>query len=109
MDYAPLLVLDLGLDIVDGVRGLNLEGDGFAREGLHEDLHLAAREWSTHRTGATRTTTNARRKVVKHGRVCLTNEINGGVFDRARAVGGTYGWRGTRVKMGATSAFPTPE
>ena len=28
----PLLVLDLGLDIVDGVRGFNLEGDGFARE-----------------------------------------------------------------------------
>lgn len=26
-----LLVLDLGLDIVDGVRGLHLEGDGFAR------------------------------------------------------------------------------
>ena len=32
--------LDLGLDIVDGVRGLNLEGDGLAREGLNEDLHL---------------------------------------------------------------------
>jgi hypothetical protein len=31
-----LLVLDLGLDIVDRVRGLNLEGDGLAREGLHE-------------------------------------------------------------------------
>ena len=37
---APLLVLDLGLDIVDGVRGLNLEGDGLAREGLDENLHL---------------------------------------------------------------------
>jgi hypothetical protein len=34
-----LLVLDLGLDILDGVRGLHLEGDGLAREGLHEDLH----------------------------------------------------------------------
>ena len=38
-----LLVLDLGLDIVDGVRGLHLEGDGFAREGLDEDLHRPAR------------------------------------------------------------------
>ena len=37
--YSPLLVLDLGLDIVDGVRGLNLEGDGLAREGLDENLH----------------------------------------------------------------------
>jgi hypothetical protein len=35
-----LLVLDLGLDIVNGVRGLNLEGDGLAGEGLHKDLHL---------------------------------------------------------------------
>jgi len=34
-----LLVLDLGLDIVDGVGRLHLEGDSLAREGLHEDLH----------------------------------------------------------------------
>ncbi|KAF7078315.1 hypothetical protein CFC21_082774 [Triticum aestivum] len=34
-----LLVLDLGLDIVDGVRALNLQSDGLAGEGLHEDLH----------------------------------------------------------------------
>lgn len=27
------LVLDLGLDVVDGVRGLDFEGDGFTREG----------------------------------------------------------------------------
>jgi hypothetical protein len=31
-----LLVLDLGLDIVDGVGGLDLKGDGLAREGLDE-------------------------------------------------------------------------
>ena len=35
-----LLVLDLALDHVDGVRGLDLEGDGLAGKGLHEDLHL---------------------------------------------------------------------
>jgi len=35
-----LLVLDLGLDIVDGVRRLYLEGDGLTGEGLNEDLHL---------------------------------------------------------------------
>ena len=34
------LVLDLGLDVVDGVRGLHLQSDGLASEGLHEDLHL---------------------------------------------------------------------
>ena len=34
------LVLDLGLDVVDGVGGLDLEGDGLPREGFHEDLHL---------------------------------------------------------------------
>ena len=72
----PLLVLDFGLDIVDGVRGLNLEGDGLTREAardrkkklisgpldapennddsrLDEDLHLCRRS-------------------------CLSNELNGG-------------------------------
>jgi hypothetical protein len=34
-----LLVLDLRLDIVDGVRRLHLQGDGLAGEGLHKDLH----------------------------------------------------------------------
>ena len=34
-----LLVLDLGLDIVNSVRGLDLEGDGLSSEGLNEDLH----------------------------------------------------------------------
>ncbi|KFO72354.1 hypothetical protein N303_02187, partial [Cuculus canorus] len=33
------LILDLGLDILDGVTGLNFKGDGLASEGLHEDLH----------------------------------------------------------------------
>lgn len=37
---ASLRTLDLGLDIVNGVRRLHLEGDGLAREGLDEDLHL---------------------------------------------------------------------
>merc|ERR1719209_1098232 len=34
------LVLDLSLDILDGVTGLDLEGDGLAREGLDKDLHF---------------------------------------------------------------------
>jgi len=33
------LVLNLALDIVDSVRGLNLEGDGLAGESLDKDLH----------------------------------------------------------------------
>ncbi len=37
-----LFVLNLSLDILDGVRSLNLEGDGLASEGLHEDLHTTA-------------------------------------------------------------------
>merc|ERR1719234_2060673 len=37
-----LLILDLGLHILDGVRRFHLEGDGLAREGLHEDLHGTA-------------------------------------------------------------------
>jgi len=34
-----LLVLDLRLDIVNGIRRLDLEGDGLARESLDKDLH----------------------------------------------------------------------
>ena len=34
-----LFVLDLGLDVLNGVAGLHLEGDGLACERLHEDLH----------------------------------------------------------------------
>jgi len=34
-----LLVLDLRLDVVDGVRRLNLKGDRLASQGLNENLH----------------------------------------------------------------------
>ena len=34
-----LLILDLSLDVVDGVRRLDLESDSFTREGLDENLH----------------------------------------------------------------------
>jgi hypothetical protein len=37
----PLFVLDLGLDIVNSVGGLHLEGDGLASERLNKDLHGA--------------------------------------------------------------------
>ena len=37
-----LLVLDLGLDSVDGVASLYLEGDGLTSEGLDENLHVGA-------------------------------------------------------------------
>ena len=36
----PLFVLDLRLDILDGIRGLYLQGDGLTSEGLDKDLHL---------------------------------------------------------------------
>lgn len=34
------LVLDLGFDVVDGVRGLDFESNGLARERLNKNLHL---------------------------------------------------------------------
>merc|ERR1711992_288236 len=37
-----LLVLDLGLDVLNGVRGLHLEGDGLTSQGLDEDLHASS-------------------------------------------------------------------
>ena len=33
------LVLDLGLHVVNRVRGLDFERDGLSSKGLHEDLH----------------------------------------------------------------------
>merc|ERR1712235_183985 len=36
-----LLVLDLGLNILDAIASLDLQGDGLASEGLHEDLHTS--------------------------------------------------------------------
>jgi len=37
--WDTFLVLDLGLDILDGVRSLDLKSDGLASESLDEDLH----------------------------------------------------------------------
>ena len=37
----PLLVLDLGLDVIDGVRGFDLKGDGLSGKRLYKDLHTA--------------------------------------------------------------------
>jgi hypothetical protein len=41
MHALTLLVLDLLLHILNGVRGLHLEGDGLASEGLDKDLHAS--------------------------------------------------------------------
>jgi hypothetical protein len=38
-ETVPLLILDLGLNVVNGIGGLHLEGDGLSCEGLYEDLH----------------------------------------------------------------------
>jgi hypothetical protein len=37
-----LLVLDLGLDIVDRIRGLDLKGDGLARKGLDKAVDFVS-------------------------------------------------------------------
>jgi hypothetical protein len=41
--WDPLLVLDLSLDIVDGIGRLDLERDGLASQGFYEDLHATAK------------------------------------------------------------------
>src|SRR5210317_374296 len=38
-----LLILNLGLDIVDGVRWLNIKSDGLTGEGLDKDLHTSTK------------------------------------------------------------------
>jgi len=41
--WDTFLVLDLGLDVLDGVRWLDFEGDGLTGEGLDEDLHTTTK------------------------------------------------------------------
>ena len=40
--WDSFLVLDLGLDVLNGVRWLDIEGDGLTSEGLDEDLHTTS-------------------------------------------------------------------
>ena len=40
--WDSLLVLDLGLDVLNGVSWLDIEGDGLTSEGLDEDLHTTS-------------------------------------------------------------------
>ena len=40
--WNALLVLDLGLDIVDGIAGLYLQSDGLASQCLDKDLHATS-------------------------------------------------------------------
>jgi len=37
------LILDLGLDVFDGVTGFNIEGNGLTGQGLNEDLHTTSK------------------------------------------------------------------
>merc|ERR1712159_303567 len=37
------LVLDLSLDVFNGVRGFNIEGDGLSGQGLDENLHTTSK------------------------------------------------------------------
>merc|ERR1712180_77495 len=41
--WDAFFVLNLSLDILNGVRGLNLEGDGFTGQRLHKDLHTSSK------------------------------------------------------------------
>jgi len=40
--WDTFLVLDLGLDVLNGVSWLDIEGDGLSSEGLDEDLHTTS-------------------------------------------------------------------
>ena len=54
-----LLILDLGLHVVDGVRGLHLERDGLPSEGLDEDLHTTTTTRDYEDTLVTRSESNS--------------------------------------------------
>jgi hypothetical protein len=54
------LVLDLSLDIVGDIEGLDLEHDGLAGDGLREDLHATTKAKGYARTSQLRVRRNAR-------------------------------------------------
>merc|ERR1712226_1364280 len=41
--WDSLLVLNLGLNVFDGIGWLNIKGDGLASQGLDEDLHSTSK------------------------------------------------------------------
>ena len=41
--WDALLLVDLGLQVVDGVRGSDIQCDGLAIGGRHEELHAATK------------------------------------------------------------------
>jgi len=41
--WDTFLILDLGLDVLDGVSWLDIKGDGLTSEGLDEDLHSTSK------------------------------------------------------------------
>ena len=41
--WDSFLILDLGLDVLNGVCWLDIEGDGLTSEGLDEDLHTSSK------------------------------------------------------------------
>ena len=43
--WDTFLILDLGLYVVNGIRRLNIKGDGLPGEGLNKDLHLLLLGW----------------------------------------------------------------
>jgi hypothetical protein len=42
--WDAFLILDLGLDVVDGIGGLDFKGDGLASEGFDENLYGCAEQ-----------------------------------------------------------------
>ena len=45
------LILDLGLDVLNGVCWLDIEGDGLTSEGLDEDLHTTSKSEDEMKSG----------------------------------------------------------
>ena len=49
--WDSLLVLNLGLDVLNGVRWLDLKGDGLSSESLDEDLHTSTKSQDQVKSG----------------------------------------------------------
>jgi hypothetical protein len=91
---SPFFVLDLGLDIVNSIRGFHLKGDCFSSEAtndkrmsLREEFFGAALTSSQRSASCTRRRISSRSErktgIMLTGHLYLSSELSGGVFDEA--------------------------
>jgi len=99
--------LNLGLDILDGVAGLHLKGDGLAREGLQEVA--GGGRWLTEGVGGTAASGKhtAATCAASHGLACSARPAH--LDEDLHGCSPSWSLQGTGVRVGVTDLRPCRE